>query len=97
MLYKSVWRKSVEYPLSQLFLDSKQLQDILKKALPKIYSNCRYNRNTKQEILKGPATLGGGGFTSPKASAGSGYVMHLLKHWRSTEKESSKMICILYA
>ena len=97
MLYESVWRKFVEYPLAQSFLPSKQLEDIEKKTLPKIYSKCAYNRNTKREILKGPAAFGGGGFTPLKASAGSGYVMHLLKHWRSTEEESSKMICILFA
>ena len=97
MLYKLVWRKLVEYPLVQLVLPSKQLDDIKKKALPKIYSKCKYNRNTKQEILKGPTALEGGGFTPLEASAGSGYIMHLLKHWRSSEEESSKMICILYA
>ena len=36
MLHKSDWRKSVEYPLAQLFLESKQLQDIKKKVPPKI-------------------------------------------------------------
>ena len=97
MLYGSVWRKSVEYPLAQSFLPSKQLDDIKKKALPKIYSKCGYNRNTKREILKGSNALGRGGFIPLKASTGSGYVMHLLKYWRSSEEESSKIICILYA
>ena len=98
MLYESVWKKLVEYPLAQLLLPSKQLYDIKKKALPKIYSKCRYNRNTKREILKGPKALGGGGFIPLKASVGSKYVMHLLKYWRSSqEEECSKMICILYA
>ena len=87
----------VEYPLEQLFLPSKQLEDIKKKALPKMYSKSGYNRNTKREILKGPAALGGEGFTPLEGSAGSGYVMHLLKHWRLSEEESIKMICILYA
>ena len=37
MVYSSVWRKSVEYPLSQLFIPSKDLDDIEKKSLPGIY------------------------------------------------------------
>ena len=82
MVYGSVWRKSVEYPLSQSFIPSKDLDDIEKKSLPKIYSKCGYNQNTKQEILKGPEALGGGGFIPLEASAGSRYVMHLLKYWR---------------
>ena len=48
--------------------------------------------------MKGPKALGGGGFIPLKASAGSGYVMHWLKYWRSSqEEEFSKMIRILYA
>ena len=97
MLYESVWRNSIEYPLAQPFSQSKQLYDIKKKTHPKIYSKYRYNRTMKREILKGPVALGGGGFTPLKASAGSGYVMHFLKHQRSSEEESSKMMCILYA
>ena len=80
MLYESAWRKSVEYTLSQLFLNSKQLENISKKALPKNYFKCEYNKNTKKEILKGPAALGGGSFTPLKGTAGSGYITHLLKN-----------------
>ena len=97
ILYGSVWRKLVEYPLAQSFSPSKQLDDIEKKELPKIDSKYGYNRNTKREILKGPKALEGGGFIPIETSAGSGYVRHLLKHWRSSEEESSKMIYILYA
>ena len=35
MLYSSVWRKLVEYPLAQSFLPSKQLDDIKKKSFSK--------------------------------------------------------------
>ena len=98
MVYSSVWRKSVEYPLSQSFIPPKELDDIEKKSLPRIYSKCGYNRNTKREILKGPEELGGGGFIPLEASAGSGYVLHWLKYWRSPLKEEvSKMIRIVYA
>ena len=48
--------------------------------------------------MKGPEALGGGGFIPLEASAGTGYVMHWLKYWRSSqEEEFSKMIRILYA
>ena len=78
MLYESVWRKSLAVTLSQLFLNLKQLDNISKRALPWIYSKCRYNRNIKREILNGPAELSRDGFTSLETTEGSGYIIHLL-------------------
>ena len=65
--------KLVEFTLSQLFLDLKQLADISNKALPKIYSKYEYNRNMKSEIL--------GRLTPLKTTVGFKYdVIHLLKN-----------------
>ena len=97
MLYQLVWKLSIKYTLSQSFLAWKQLDKILKKSLPKIYSKCGYNQKTKKEILTGLMELSGVGFIPLEATAGTSYVMHLHKNWRLTEEESSNMIQILYA
>jgi len=42
MLYESVYRPAVEYTIPQSFLTKKQLENIEKKNLPKLYAKCSY-------------------------------------------------------
>ena len=91
MFYDTVWRQAIEYTLAQSFLSEKQIEAIEKKLTP-LVGKCGFNRNTAYEIREGPSELGGAGFVPIKASAGSGYVLHLLKHWRSPKEDVGKVI-----
>jgi hypothetical protein len=97
MLYRAVWKPAVEYILPQSFLSKKQLQKIEKASLPKIYAKCGYNRNTSRAVLAGPIELGGGGFTPLYVTAGTGYVTHFLKNWRTPTEDIGKQLRIVYA
>ena len=52
----------------------------------------RLNHNTARAILQGPADLGGGGFRPLQTTAGSGYVTHFLKFFRSPHEDVSKLV-----
>jgi hypothetical protein len=97
MLYDSVWKPAIEYTLPQSFLSAKQLTTIEKSSLPKLYAACGFNRNTSRAVLAGPISLSGGGFTPLKVVAGTGYVMHFLKNWRTKTEDIGKHIRIVYA
>ena len=57
----------------------------------------RIQQKHKTRNTEGTSYTWQGGFTQLEVTEGSGYIIHLLKHWRSSEEESSKMIPILYA
>jgi hypothetical protein len=97
MLYKAVWKPAVEYILPQSFLSEKQLKTIEKASMPKLYAKCGFNRNTSRAVLAGPIELGGGGFTPLYATAGTGYVTHFLKNWRTPTEDIGKQLRIVYA
>jgi len=97
MLYQTVWKPSVEYPLAQSFLSEKQLRKIEQSSMPKLIAKCGYNRNTSRAVLAGPIELGGGGFTPLYTTSGSGYVLHFLKNWRTPAEDIGKQLRITYA
>jgi hypothetical protein len=97
MLYQAVWKPAVEYVIPQSFLSEKQLRKIEKASMPKMYACCGFNRNTSRAVLAAPIELGGGGFTPLKVVAGTGYVTHFLKNWRTPEEDIGKKIRIVYA
>ena len=97
LLYDSVFRPAVEYPIPQSFLSRKQLQHIERKSLPQIFAKCGFMRNTHRKILFGPEALGGGGFVPLYAIAGSGYIQHFLKHWRTPKEEAGTLLRIVVA
>jgi hypothetical protein len=97
MLYNAVWKPAVEYILPQSFLSEKQLQKIEKASMPKLYAKCGFNRNTSRAVLAGPIELGGGGFTPLYVTAGTGYVTHFLKNWRTPTEDIGKQLRIVYA
>ena len=83
----------MEYTLPQSFLSQKQLSNIEKKTLPRLYyTRCGFNWNTSRAILQGPGDLGGGGFTPLNTVAGSGYIAHFLKFFCSPQEDASKLI-----
>ena len=70
----------------------KQLENIEKKNIPKLYAKCGYSRNTAIAILQAPKELGGGEFLPLQVAAGTGYVTHFLQHWRTPEEDAGKII-----
>jgi hypothetical protein len=83
MLYRSVWKPAVEYMMPQSFLSKQQLKKIKQACMPKLYAKCGFIRNTSRTVLATPMELGGGGFTPLYVTAGTGYVTHFLKNWRT--------------
>jgi hypothetical protein len=97
MFVQSVWKPAVEYTLPQSFLSEKQLKSIETESMPKLYAACGYNRNTSRAVLAGPEELSGGGFTPLKVIAGTGYVLHFLKNWRTPSEDIGKTLRIVFA
>jgi hypothetical protein len=54
--------------------------------MPRLYEKCGFNRNTSRAVLAAPIELGGGGFSPLYVTAGTGYVTHFLKNWRTNYK-----------
>ncbi|OEU11291.1 hypothetical protein FRACYDRAFT_246405 [Fragilariopsis cylindrus CCMP1102] len=96
LLYDTVWKPAIEYVIPQSFLSDKQLSKIEKACMPQIYAKCGFNRNTSRALLAGPVSLGGGGFTPLKVTAGAGYVTHFLKNWRTQTEDIGKHLRICY-
>jgi hypothetical protein len=65
--------------------------------MPKLYAKCGFNRNTSRAVLAAPIELGGGGFTPLYVTAGTGYVTHFLKNWRTPTEDIGKQLRIVYA
>ena len=80
MMYNSVYRPAVEYPLGQSFLSDQQIKQIEKKALPRIIAKCGYTRSISRHVRAGPQQLGGAEFVPLKAMIGSNRVLHFLKN-----------------
>ena len=97
MLFQTVWKPSIEYVIGQSFLSRKQLESIERASLPKLYSVCGFNRNTKKEILQGPTKLSGGGFTPLHATVSAAYVLHIIRNWQTGTEDLGKIIRICYA
>ena len=96
MLFRSVWKPAVEYTLAQSFLHTKQLDKIQRQNFSRIFAKCGYNRNTAKAIMHGPIDMAGGGFTPLRVTAGSGYVIHFLKNWRTGNEIIGKTMRIVY-
>ena len=96
-LFQTVWKPSIEYAIGQSFLSEKQLASVEKASLLKLYSACRFNRNTKREILQAPTELSGGGSTPLHVTASAVYVHHFIRNWRTQTKDLGKVIRICYA
>mmetsp|Transcript_22813 Transcript_22813/g.50924 ORF Transcript_22813/g.50924 Transcript_22813/m.50924 type:complete len:438 (-) Transcript_22813:647-1960(-) len=97
LFYDSVYRPAIKCTLPQSFLSPKQLSDIEKKTLPRLYARCGFNQNTSRAILQGPADLGGAGFTPLKTVSGSGYIAHFLKKICSPQEDVGKLVRTMLA
>ena len=83
----------MECTLPQSFLSQKkQLSNIEKKTLLQLHVHCGFNRNISRAVLQGPRELGGGGFTPLNTVAGSSYIAHFLKFFRSPQEDAGKLI-----
>ena len=83
--------------MAQSFLSDSQLHQIEQKPLPRIYAKCGYNRNTAKITLQGPREAEGAGFTPLRVAAGTGSVLHFLRHWRTPKDEIGKLLRIVTA
>ena len=97
MMYNTVFKISVEYPLGQSFLSQTQLNSIERKTLPKIKAMCGFNRNTSKAIMEAPIELSGAGFIPLHFTASASSVMHFVRNWRTVEEDLGKIIRITYA
>jgi hypothetical protein len=64
--------------------------------MPKLYAKCGFNRNTSRAVLTATIELGGRGFTPLYVTAGTGYVTHFLKDWRTPTEDIGKQLRIVY-
>ena len=97
MLFETIMRASIEYPLGQSLLLPSQLQTIERETYPDIYSKCGYNRNTARKALQGPKAMGGAGFIPLEAAAGTNQITNFLKHWRTPTQQAGKLLHITVA
>ena len=97
MLFESIMRASIEYPLGQSLLLPSQLQTIERKTYPDIYSKCGYNRYTARKALQGPRDMGGAGFIPLEVVAGTNQIANFLKHWRTPTQQAGKLLHITVA
>ena len=71
--------------LAQSFLSNTQIQ-MIETKFTTLFCMCGYNRNTSYKIQYALTMLGDVGFMPLCASAGSGYILHLLKNWRTLKR-----------
>lgn len=88
-MYNSIYLSSVSYVLPQSSFTKKQLDKAQKTSMRQIFAKCRYNRNSRLEVLYGPTYLGGAGFIPWLTLQGEGQVMNFLQHWRGNSKTTS--------
>jgi hypothetical protein len=60
--------------------------------MPKFYAKCGFNRNTSRAVLAAQIEFGGGGFTPLYVTAGTCYVTHFLKNWRTPTEDIGKQL-----
>jgi exonuclease III len=82
--YYACYLPAVTYPLPASSMTEQQLTTVQRKALSIIVARCGYNRNTKKEILFGPASLGGANFRDLYVEQGIGQVTLFIRHWRQS-------------
>jgi hypothetical protein len=88
MLYRSLWKPAIS---------KQQLKKIEQACMSKLYAKCGFNRNTSKAVLAAAIELGGEGFTPLYVTAGTGYVTHFLKNWRTPTEDIQKQLQIVYA
>jgi hypothetical protein len=81
--YFAIYLPSIGYPLPLCHFSKPELDALHRKVMSKMIARCGYCRNTKQEIIYGPADLGGACFRHPYGEQGTGQILFFLKYWRS--------------
>ena len=72
-------------------------EDSTTEFFSQIFAKCGFNRKTSKAIMHGPIDMAGGGFTPLRFTAGSGYVIHFMKNWRTGNEIIGKSMQIVYA
>ncbi|KAI2491614.1 hypothetical protein MHU86_22931 [Fragilaria crotonensis] len=80
--YYACYLPSVMYPLAASSMTKHQVHSVQRKALSILVARCGYNRNTKREILFGPASLGGATFRDLYVEQGIAQISSFIHHWR---------------
>ena len=87
------------HPLNILFLNHSLGKETIyyrESNNTKNMSQCGYNKKTKKEIFAVLAKFSADGFTTLYATANAGYIIHVLKNWRTEEEKIGKLIRITY-
>jgi hypothetical protein len=94
--YFAVLMPSLGFPLPNCFFTESQLDKTQRPVFRELFAKCGFNRNTKREILFGPAEFGGASFRSLYSEQGVGQVLSFLQLWR-TEGQASTLLRIAVA
>ena len=85
LFFHTVWIPAVRYTLAQSFLSDDQFQSIDKKV-SRLLGKFGYSMRQSRSITEAPIRLGGCGCPSAYSMASSGYILHLLKNFRSPDE-----------
>jgi hypothetical protein len=96
--YFSMYLTSPGYPLPLRHFSALELYALETKSLPALIARCRFNRNTSQVVLYGPARLNGGSLRLFATEQGIAQIQYLYKHWSSTlQLNSVQRIAVSWA
>lgn len=88
---------AVKYVTAQRYILDKQMQEIDRKSMSKIYLACGYNCCTARAIMNAPIDLGGAGFVPFCVSALTEVILAIYKRWRTPNEQAGILLCVLYA
>ena len=97
VLYWSIYRPSVGYPLPMCHFTRKELDKVQQKVESAFTVKMGYNRSTPKAVLRGPKYLGGVGMFHLYDEQGYGQCRHFLKSWRSPDSPQGKLLHITVA
>jgi hypothetical protein len=81
--YFAIYLPSIGYALPLCHFRKEELDLLHRKVMGEMIARCGYCRKTKQEIIYGPASLGGSCFRHPYGEQGTGQILFFIKYWRS--------------
>ena len=97
MLVGAVCTPVISYTVAQSFLTEKQMDDIDRATISRLYAMSGYNWHMSRAVLNAPKDMGGAGFIPLKVHAYTGYADHVLKHWQTPHEEVGKVLRVVYA
>ena len=91
ILFRSIYRLSVGYPLPMCYFTFSQLDQAQRKVERAFIAKMGFNRNTSKAVLRGPKFLGGAGLFHLYDDQSYGQLKFLLKNWRSPDSPGGQM------